>query len=347
MHAPAAALLFFVSLAHAQTKVVISNDDGWAAANIRAQYDALISEGYNIVLSAPAENGSGTGSLDVPPTPVLSGCEFDSCPPLSPATGHNASDARLNYVNSFPVTSVKYGIQTFGRRFFNGTKPDLVVSGPNVGTNSGLINLFSGTIGVATEATKEGIPAVAFSGAFSTQTGYTTLSAPSDSTTAATIYAALGAKFLAALLAPGINASAPILPAGVMVSVNYPNATGACADADAYRFVLARAVDATIFTAKDVSTCGSTRLPTEAAVLAMGGCFASVSTLSAATKLDADAAAQAYVLQKVGALLTCVESGVGKELMFTANRYDLRAAFSKRYGTHLHLISFWDACGVC
>lgn len=73
-----------------------------------------------VVLSSPAVGMSGAGSLEFPAVPVLNGCEWDSCPALSPAQGFNASDrtcstlpvrppaathfcaAKLNYVNSFP-----------------------------------------------------------------------------------------------------------------------------------------------------------------------------------------------------------------------------------------------------
>jgi len=78
-----------------QTKIVLTNDDGWAVANIRAQNSALIAAGFNVVLSAPAENESGTGSSDSSPTTVgSSGCEFDSCAPGSAPTGNNASNSK-------------------------------------------------------------------------------------------------------------------------------------------------------------------------------------------------------------------------------------------------------------
>ena len=41
--------------------IVLSNDDGWAEINIRSFYNALTQAGDSVVLSAPAENESGTG----------------------------------------------------------------------------------------------------------------------------------------------------------------------------------------------------------------------------------------------------------------------------------------------
>ena len=43
------------------TNVVLSNDDGWAEINIRTLYNTLTAAGDSVVLSAPAENESGTG----------------------------------------------------------------------------------------------------------------------------------------------------------------------------------------------------------------------------------------------------------------------------------------------
>jgi len=43
--------------------ILLSNDDGWAKINIRLFYDALTIAGNSVVLSAPAENKSGTGIL--------------------------------------------------------------------------------------------------------------------------------------------------------------------------------------------------------------------------------------------------------------------------------------------
>ena len=47
--------------------------------------------------------------------------------------GSNSSNPQLNYVNSYPVTAIKYGIKKFGPdNFEDCAAPDLVVTGPNV-----------------------------------------------------------------------------------------------------------------------------------------------------------------------------------------------------------------------
>lgn len=74
-----------------------------AVSNIRALYAALQDAGYAAIVSAPAINQSGRGSLDAEPEEVDEGCQFQSCPPGSPPTGSNASDPNLNVC---PLSSI-------------------------------------------------------------------------------------------------------------------------------------------------------------------------------------------------------------------------------------------------
>ncbi|OJT14729.1 Acid phosphatase [Trametes pubescens] len=296
-------------------KVVLTNDDGWAVAQIRAQRDALVAAGFNVVLSAPAENESGTGSSTATPVTLKQPCEFNTCPTGSPAEGFNASDTRLNYVNSFPVDAVRFGIQTLAPKFF-GSAPDFVVSGPNVGTNLGTVTQNSGTVGAACEAAKEGIPSVAFSASSLSQVSYTTLtSAPtSPGTRSALIYATLTTNLTSILLGTNHVAN-PILPAGITLNVNFGRTTfsssgvpsGDCAAAGDFQWVFTRILPAGAGT-KDVQTCGSTVLPDERTVVD-AGCFASVSVMDASTKADVDAATQGVVLQRLApsGLLSCFD----------------------------------------
>lgn len=140
-------LLLIFTLCITAQNVLLTNDDGWAVAQIRAQNTALINAGFNVrikssfvrrhsltsvvlaqvVLSAPAENESGTSSKTATPTVLNETCEFDTCPVGSPPEGSDSSNrqfpsefhrdpyllvlgcgpslppARLNYVNSFPL----------------------------------------------------------------------------------------------------------------------------------------------------------------------------------------------------------------------------------------------------
>ncbi|CAA7262642.1 unnamed protein product [Cyclocybe aegerita] len=278
-------------------KVVLTNDDGWATAQIRAEYNALKAAGFDVILSAPTVNKSGTGSSTTTPTVLTSPCQFNTCPAGSPAVGFNATDPRINYVNAFPVDSVRYGIQTLSPQFF-GTRPDFVISGANIGTNLGSVGN-SGTVGAASEAALEGIPSVAFSGASGSQVSYTTLSdTGAASTRAANIYTDLILKFTNALL----NNSGPILPPGISVNVNFASISN-CPSASSYKFVFTRLLANSAQT--DVTTCGTDHLTAEGTVITRG-CIATVSVFNATTKRDVGASSQAVVLNKVAPILSCL-----------------------------------------
>ncbi|TFK47156.1 survival protein sure-like phosphatase/nucleotidase [Heliocybe sulcata] len=283
--------------------ILLTNDDGWAVAMIRAQDEALKEAGYNVVLSCPSENKSGTGSSTTTPTTMTEPCEYNTCSTGSPAEGYNATDPTLNYVNGYPVDSARYGIQTLAPQFFDGAKPDFVVSGPNVGNNLGSTVQISGTVGAACEAAKEGVPSISFSGSGSSlsQISYTTLtsSPTSTDTLAAYLYSAATVDLVNALLA----SSPPYLPTGIVMNVNYPSLAD-CASASDYKWVLTRILSDS--EATDVETCGTDHLPAESDVV--GGCYASVSVYNASTKADVDAATQGFVLNRLGSFLTCYGS---------------------------------------
>lgn len=58
-----AAILFGLAVLSAQgARILQSNDDGWAELYVRSFHDALNEAGHDVVLSAPAENMSGTGA---------------------------------------------------------------------------------------------------------------------------------------------------------------------------------------------------------------------------------------------------------------------------------------------
>ncbi|KAI0077649.1 sure-like protein [Panus rudis PR-1116 ss-1] len=298
----------------AQT-IILTNDDGWAVAHVRAQFDALDDAGYDVVLSAPTENKSGTGSSSATPTPLTQPCQFNTCPTGSPAEGHNASNPRLNWVNAFPVDSVRYGIQTLAPQFF-GSKPDFVVSGPNVGTNLGNVN-GSGTVGAACEAAIEGIPSTAFSGSTGSQVSYTTLTTQPTSlnTIAARIYSQLTVQYLNALLSSSESSSSPgtepILPPNISVNVNYASISGnGCTDVKNWKFVATRLRPDSSAMDAQTWTCGRDHLPDETSVNRSGGCWVSVSVMDARSKGDVGAEVQGIVfgrLESGGLVFSCFE----------------------------------------
>lgn len=84
----------------------------------------------------------------------------------------------------------------------------------------------------------------------------------------------------------------------------------ACTKPSDFTFVLSRINAAVpLITPGDVVTCSNNgRLPTENAVIGTPGCYASISVGHADTKLDASAAEQKFVLEKLHCLLGCLPS---------------------------------------
>ncbi|KAF2211342.1 hypothetical protein CERZMDRAFT_43394 [Cercospora zeae-maydis SCOH1-5] len=281
--------------------ILQSNDDGWAERNIRSAFTALTAAGFASIISAPAENQSGTSSRDAEPEDLGSqGCQFQSCPPNSPAIGRNASEPRFNYVNSFPVTSTRYGIQVLSQEFFGGP-PDLAVTGPNVGSNLGIVTRISGTVGAAVEAIKLGIPAIAFSGSSGRQTAWDV----EDVEDYVRVYAALVVNVTEALTGSGKR---PFLPEGAWLNVNFPRVDDECQAPEDFKFVLSRIYPKAPFVGKDdVETCGSRTLPVERKVVNTAGCYVSIS-VGEENKTTAGPRAQAFVLERLRPFLSCLPS---------------------------------------
>lgn len=193
---------------------------------------------------------------------------------------------------------MKYGIQNLSEPILGVSTPDLALSGFNVGSNTGLTTLISGTVGAACEAAKEGIPAIAFSGSTGSQTAWN--AAPE---TYETVYADLAVNVTETLLASG----APYVPDGDFLNVNFGSVgSSSCTSANDFSFVLSRIYQST---GGDVQTCNNDGfLPTESSVISSSGCFASISVGVASTKLDASEADQAVVLDKLSSILSCLPS---------------------------------------
>jgi hypothetical protein len=238
------------------------------------------------------------GSTDFEPSPRNSPCQYDSCTPSSAPIGTNLTSPRLNWVNSFPVTAMRYGLSTIGPQLWGGAPADLAVAGPNVGSNLYLQVHFSGTVGAAVYAARQArVPAIAFSGASSGTLAWDTQPVPLRST----LYAQLAAKLVDTLTAGG----KPYLPEDVWLNVNFPEVNDECSNADDFKWILSR-INFGVFSQPDVQICGRTRLPTETEVILTDGCYVSVSVGDAVDKSTVDATRQAVVLGKLSGLLECL-----------------------------------------
>jgi 5'-nucleotidase len=125
--------------------VVLSNDDGIYAPGIRAFYNA-IKDLANVQIVAPSEEQSAVGHAIT---------LFD---PIKTKKAYKNGKLLGTAVSGTPADCVKLAICELCE-----TPPDLVLSGINLGANTGISVLYSGTVSAATEATILGIPSIAVS----------------------------------------------------------------------------------------------------------------------------------------------------------------------------------------
>ncbi|WP_419766302.1 MAG: 5'/3'-nucleotidase SurE [Arcobacter sp.] len=124
--------------------ILITNDDGFDAIGIKALIKAL-SPIAKLTVVAPAKNKSACGhslTLDRPLRMI------------------NVNDDYYKIDDGSPTDCIFISINNL---FKEGYKPDLVISGINIGANMGEDITYSGTAAAAMEATLQGIPAIAIS----------------------------------------------------------------------------------------------------------------------------------------------------------------------------------------
>jgi len=126
-------------------RILITNDDGVASSGLRAAYEAVRGLG-DICIVAPATQQSAVGRSMTLFEPLRIARQ-----PLDDAVAYS--------VNGTPTDSVVMGMFVVMEK-----KPDLVISGINIGENlSAEAVTTSGTIGAALEAANQGVPAIAVS----------------------------------------------------------------------------------------------------------------------------------------------------------------------------------------
>lgn len=132
-------------------RILLCNDDGIHAPGIIALHDALKTLG-EILVVAPLTVQSATGH----------GITFRQ--PLMTQTVTAAPGMSGIAVDGRPADCVKLGLSSlWPARYGPGSRPDLVVSGMNMGANVGINVLYSGTCAAALEAAFLGVPAIAVS----------------------------------------------------------------------------------------------------------------------------------------------------------------------------------------
>lgn len=205
--------------------IILTNDDGWAATNIRATYNALKGAGYDVVLVAPVSQRSGFGGqFSIPPTANLtSNGEFSYPAKGAPSWNHEEDDMNIWYFNGTPASCVAFALSYVLPKFHGNKTADLVVAGPNEGTNlsPGFYTL-SGTIAATYNSVYRGIPAVAFSGSNSNNSFFKDDEARlNDDKFAPNIYAKKVVEFVDTLFNSSAN-HPNLLPLTTGINVNLP-----------------------------------------------------------------------------------------------------------------------------
>ncbi len=127
-------------------KILITNDDGIAAPGIKALTEVMHELGA-IYIIAPDSAQSGMGHAIT----INSTLELKHIPGfLGTENAYSCSGT--------PVDCVKMGVHEVMK-----TRPNLLVSGVNHGSNSSINVIYSGTMSAAVEGGIEGIPSIGFS----------------------------------------------------------------------------------------------------------------------------------------------------------------------------------------
>lgn len=126
--------------------ILISNDDGIQAAGLRALCEAMLTLGEVVVIAPEVERSAAGHAITLSDPLRVNEVDLD----LPEVAAYSCSGT--------PADCVKLGVLAVLPR-----RPNLVVSGINHGSNTGINVIYSGTISAATEGTILGVPSAAFS----------------------------------------------------------------------------------------------------------------------------------------------------------------------------------------
>ncbi|HSW15388.1 MAG TPA: 5'/3'-nucleotidase SurE [Solimonas sp.] len=213
--------------------ILVSNDDGFETSNIRALYQRLKAAGHDVIVSAPTQNNSGKGgamNFLVPVTPLAKASRHGSIAAGAPGVGKDPGADNVFYVDGTPVMSMLHGLDVVAVKRW-GKQPDLMVSGPNEGNNTGLINNSSGTVNNALYAINRGVPAIAASYEGTAARPHTALAEGDVEYELADIVVKLVQRLEANRVA-----GQPLLPPGVALNLNIPKFETGQGAALKYRF---------------------------------------------------------------------------------------------------------------
>lgn len=211
--------------------IIINNDDGWASLHTHELFRVLNEAGHNAWIIAPAYAQSGqsgrirftrTANLTIPGV-------FDSLPVGAPSFGNDPKkpDSRIWYYDGSPAACTLFALDHVVPKHWGDKRPDLILSGPNFGSNEGpAVYDVSGTLAAARTAVSRGVPAIALSAsAYGAPRPVSALvpKTASGQPDPATVLATLTKQLLDQLVAQTNGTVGPLFPAGLGLSVNFPH----------------------------------------------------------------------------------------------------------------------------
>ncbi|VUC26164.1 unnamed protein product [Clonostachys rosea] len=221
-------LLAGASLAFATSSqalnILLNNDDGFGSANLREVYRLLKKDGHDVWIVAPAlpQSGQGGRSEFTQYANLTGPSQYNIIPAGEPSIGTDPNDSHIWYYNGTPAACTFVALDYVLPRFADFKVPDLVVTGPNYGTNLGpFVWTLSGTAGAAYAATHRSIPAIALS-ASNKATAYFDIH---NETNPATWAAEVGVKVVNTVISSSPKGG-PLLPLGYGLNVNIPELKG-------------------------------------------------------------------------------------------------------------------------
>jgi 5'-nucleotidase len=138
----------------APLRILVTNDDGYAAEGIDAIVEALAADGRNeVVVAAPLANRSGSSDFTGP---------SERCGDLTVTSAATLSGYPATAINGCPADAVNYALATL---YPPDAPPHVTISGINEGQNISrpVATRLSGTVGAARTSARRGVPAIAAS----------------------------------------------------------------------------------------------------------------------------------------------------------------------------------------
>jgi 5'/3'-nucleotidase SurE len=139
--------------------LLLTNDDGIEAPGFELLVKALHKEGYPIVVLAPSSNHSATGMRINLMTPMNLRSRDDLVTTWS--IDAHTTPIHLFELDGTPCDTMIVALDGGLEHLVPGVRPQMVVSGVNLGPNLSQDAYHSGTMGAAREAGLYGVPAIA------------------------------------------------------------------------------------------------------------------------------------------------------------------------------------------